>query len=277
MSLLDKENLPNGARPRQLFFFSMDDQVWSYAGGADTAVVYQAVTYSPEVISLDAYTHSLNEQSPTLQISVNSDADVCNQFVGFMPIKPMYVRGYKYDEGDNEYVLNLLGEVASNSFDEDSGMCSLAVNLNAGKTQRNIPWPAYQKPCNRSLYEVGCDVNRENFRTNATLTSISGTSIVAAEFATKPDGWFLAGYVKSAIGESRLVVYHQGSLIVLQAPFFKTKPGDAAAAYAGCDLRRSTCRLKFNNYKRWMGFAWVPAENPFTSNVFGPNPASGAE
>ncbi len=277
MTLLEKENLANGARPRQLFFFSMDNQSWAYAGGPDTAVLHLGVTYTPEVIALEAYTQSLNEQSPVLKININADADVCSQFVGFMPVKPMYVRGFKYDEDDDEYRLNLLGEVASNSFDETTGMCALAVNLSSSKTQRNIPWPAYQKPCNRSLYETGCDVNREDYRVPSTLTSVVGTSITAPEFATKPDGWFLAGYVKSASGEARLVVYHEGPLLVLQAPFFKTKPGEDADAYAGCDLRRTTCKDKFNNFHRWMGFAWVPSENPFTSNVFGPNPIEGAK
>ena len=35
------------------------------------------------------------------------------------------------------------------------------------------------------------------------------------------------------------------------------------------DLLRTTCKNKFNNLNRWLGFGWVPSKNPFTDNVFG--------
>lgn len=272
----DHEFSAHEGRPRRLFLFTMGTQYrWAYAAGAEP-VVHLADTYTPLNILLSSYSQSLSEGAPTVEVTLDTSADVCNQFVAFMPVQPMTVRVYKYEEGDldMEYRLHFMGEVVAAAFDENTGLATLACRTVSSKIDRNIPWPVYQKPCNRALYNPGCDVNPDDYRTTTTISLLNGVELRAQAFADLPDGWFLAGFVRTEGGESRLIVHHVGDTLILQAPLINATPGTLVDAFAGCDLRRSTCKNKFNNYHRWLGFAWVPGDNPYASNVFGANPVT---
>ncbi len=264
--------------PRLLFLFAMGDTRWCYASGVDQPVTHLSNEYQPEQISISGFAQSLNEDAPTATISLFASAAVCQQFVAYQPTSVMTVRVYRYHEisGVSEYRIDFVGEVVSSNRDEETGTCDLACRLVSSKLDRTIPWPVFQKPCNRALYSVGCGVNRDDFRVDAVLTATTGDELQSSAFATKEDGWFTAGYVQNPQGEVRFVVYHSGQTVILQTPFVESSPGDSVKAYAGCDLSRGVCKNKFNNYHRHLGFSWIPSDNPFKDNVYGANPNESA-
>jgi hypothetical protein len=95
--------------------------------------------------------------------------------------------------------------------------------------------------------------------------------------ATFASGWFKAGVAMMPNGEMRFVIDHTGDTIVLQTPMRGLVNGGPLTLFAGDDLTRATCKAKFDNYDRWMGWGWIPSKNPFTDNVFGTGyyPSSG--
>jgi uncharacterized phage protein (TIGR02218 family) len=275
VSIDEREFSRDEGRPRRLFLFTMGNTRWAYAAGSEP-VTFLADQFTPLNIILSAYQQSLSEGAPSVTVTLDSSAAIAQQFVAFMPVQPMTVRVYKYEEDDpdSEYDLHFMGEVVAAAFDEEDGLVTLECRTVSSKIDRNVPWPVYQKPCNRALYSVGCGVDPEQYRTHATLSAVNRNEIRSPAFAEHPDGWFLAGFVRTELGESRLVVYHVGDTLILQAPFVYATADNEVDAFAGCDLRRSTCKIKFNNYPRWMGFPRVPGNNPYAQNVFGSNPTT---
>ena len=270
MSLNDFEISEYRGTPQRLFLFTMGNKRYSYAQSTQSAF-YNGDTYVPMSIDMDNITQALAEDSPTINIKISGNAEVCQQFVAYQPVEPMRFRAYRHHltDPDNQYVVEFIGDVISSAFDEESGECTLLTRMGASKIDRQIPWPVYQKPCNHAVYTVGCGVNKEAFRTDAEVQTIVGDEITSPDFAGYPDGWFKGGFAVTPDNESRFIIYHDGPLIIVQTPFVALQLNDVLAAYAGCDRSREMCKDKFDNYRHWLGFGWVPDKNPFVDTVWG--------
>lgn len=282
MTLDAKEISAYAGNPERLFLFSMGSTNWGYTNNTMGAT-YNSIEYIPLVIEMADITQALAEDSPTVDISLDADAGVLQQYVPYQPIEPMRVRVYRHhpDDLDNEYKTELIGEVVSVQFDEEEGMANMSVRMIASDMDRKVPWPVYQKPCNRATYTAGCDVDPVLFATTTTVSAVVENTIYAAAFAEKADAegdprWFIAGTVKNnRNGERRFIIGQEGETLYLQAPFVDLQSGDEVTALAGDDRTKETCKDKFNNLNRWLGFKWVPEKNPFTDNVYGTGAAVG--
>ncbi len=265
------ETSPYSGSPERLFLFRVGNQQWAYVNHAKP-VVRGARTYTPEIITMSNITQNLGEAPPSIDIDLSSSAAVVQQFVPYQPIFPMQVTVFRRhrDDPSIEYLVEMIAEVAACAFDEETDMCKLQCRMVSSNLDRKVPWQIYQSPCNHALYGAGCKVNREDFKTVAIISDIAENQLVATAFGTRPDGWFNAGFVKrESTGEIRFIVSHIGNQVTLQSPFVELNVGDEAPAYAGCDRRFSTCKTKFNNGNRFLGFPWVPSKNPFTENIYG--------
>jgi uncharacterized phage protein (TIGR02218 family) len=128
--------------------------------------------------------------------------------------------------------------------------------------KKRVPGPKYQKPCNHILYDAGCGVDKNLFKVTATLTSVAAETIKAAAFATKPDGWFNAGYIEKGT-ERRMILSHVGDTLTLLNPMAGLVVGDVITAFAGCKRDFADCNTKFNNAPNFFGFEFIPGRNPF--------------
>ena len=102
-----------------------------------------------------------------------------------------------------------------------------------------------------------------NARITGILTVVSGTSLAATIWTTKPDGWFNGGYVEIG-GDKRLIIKHIGANLKIHAPFDnRATPGASADAYPGCDKNPATCKAKFSNFDaHFLGMPYIPTRNP---------------
>lgn len=136
----------------------------------------------------------------------------------------------------------------------------------------------FQKPCPHSLYGLGCNLNKDSFAVTGAAIDVSGTSIVIAEAALQPDGYYLGGMVKAPNGIYGFIISHSGQNLILQRPIeslisefdlygygnsYGNKYGGVILTlYPGCDRLRQTCETKFNNLDNYGGFPWIPSINP---------------
>ena len=257
--------------PERLFLFTSGNRQWAYVHHAKP-VTRGAIVFQPEIIYMDNIVQNLGEGPPAIDISLSTSAEVMQQFIPYQPIHPMSVSVFRRhrDDPDGEYLIEMMGDVASSSFDEEQGIATLQCRMTSSNTDRKVPWLIYQAPCNYALYGKGCRVNPELYKIETTAGEVVGSRIRASAFASKEDGWLTAGFVrKQGSGEVRFIIDHVGEWIELQAPFIDMEPGDALSAYAGCDRTYDTCVAKFNNGRRFLGFEWIPQKNPFKENVYG--------
>jgi len=270
MSFDQYEVSPYSGTPERLFLFTAGNAQWAYTNqGEDT--FRGSTAYRPAIIAMGGLVQNLGEGPPTTEISMDAATPVAQQFVPYQPVHPLAVTVFRRhrDDPDNEYIVELIGEVASASFDEEEQMVTFSCRMVSSNFDRRVPWLVYQRGCNYALYGAGCRVNKELFKVEAAVTSVSGAEILASAFASKPDGWFRNGFVKkNSTGEVRFVLNHAGGLLTLQTPFVDLDPGDTVTAYAGCVRSYNICVNKFNNGPRFVGFEHMPSKNPFTDNVY---------
>jgi len=93
--------------------------------------------------------------------------------------------------------------------------------------------------------------------------SLSGFHI-GAVIALKPasiDGWFIGGLMEFGV-EKRTIVMHVGNVITIAYRMVNLADNDSVDVYPGCDGRNITCRDKFDNIINFLGFPYIPIENP---------------
>ena len=138
----------------------------------------------------------------------------------------------------------------------------------------------YHRSCNLVTYGPRCGLDKEDWRTDAVISFVSGNVLQAPEIATagaaKPDfheTWFVGGYAERSNGERRAIVEQDNDLeqVTLRAPFSSTLVvGEMVKLYAGDNLDHDTCRRKFatianpdGNIKNNFSFFTKPKENIF--------------
>ena len=271
-----RENSQNDGAPQRLFLFTMGDQVFAYVNSPKVHN-HNGVDYVPLAISMDDITQALSEDSPTIRVEIDSRSPLAELFIPYMPIIPVKLRVYRHHVLDGDYKTELIGEVANGSIDAETDNCVLSVRMLASHMDRKVPWPIYQKQCNHALYGPGCRVDRELYKVEATVTGIGPATVQSPDFLVPDDPtYFVAGYmVRVSTGDIRWIIAQNDDVLTLQSPFLGLMGGEQVVAFAGCDLLKSTCEVKFNNLDRRWGFDDIPHKNPFTDNVFGTGSPSG--
>lgn len=282
MSVDSNETSAFDGKPERLFLFTRAAVKWGYVNQSQETV-YNSVEYVPMMIEMDDISQALSEDSPTVDIVTDADNPVVQQFVPYQPINPLRVRVFRHhaDDVDDDYKVEMIGEVVSVQFDEEAGTANISVRMLYSNMDRKVPWPVYQKPCNYALYGPGCRVNPDPYTTTTTVSAHIENRIYSDDFAERAaleddPVWYINGWAQVVrTGERRFIIYQEDNVLHLQAPFVDLVNGEEVIAVAGCDRSRQTCRDKFDNLDRYFGFPWPPEKNPFTDNVYGTGAAGG--
>jgi uncharacterized phage protein (TIGR02218 family) len=255
-----RETSQSSGQPFELYLFQTETQTWRLTS-ADRKITYNGQIYEPEAIVRTATGQGQETTSGSIKVTLPKEHAIALLFVSYIPGTPLslvILRGHE-GEPDAEVVTHFTGKVTMATFGED---CELTVVPERDVLKKRVPGPKYQKPCNHILYDSGCQVDKNLFKVTATLTNVTGETIQAAAFATKPDGWFNAGYIEKGT-ERRMIINHVGNTVTLLNAMAGLAVGDVITAYAGCNRSFSDCNTKFNNAPNFFGFEFIPGRNPF--------------
>jgi uncharacterized phage protein (TIGR02218 family) len=249
----------------RLFLFETHDGVtkWGYTTNREP-VTLSGVTYVPEVISATSMRQSASGDSNPVTITVPFDNPVAALHVPYLPYQPIKVMLLSVQRNDMtlEVKQGFSGKVTG------FAMKDALIELLCAPTDelaQQVPW-AVQKPgCVLATYSERCGVNMETFGMDVgAITSFAATTIQAAAFATKPDGWFRSGFIRNtATGETRFITEHTGDTIKVVYPFSDMALDLVLRAYAGDDHTAATCHAKFNNKVNYLGWDHSPTYNVF--------------
>lgn len=233
---------------------------------ADREITLASGVYTKEVISRDAVDFSQEDTAQNMAVFVSRENAIAQLFKAYNPTQPVNVTVIKrHRSGDPDEAVQFVGKVISCAFEEARAVLTCAPISHAFK--RRVPSLAYQSPCNWNLYGPGCGVAKASFKISGTVLAVTGRTIQAAIFATKPDGWLSNGWVELANGERRFVVAHVGDVVTVASPFATIAAGAAIDGFAGCDRTEATCAAKFNNLVNHLGFPRIPTRNPYGSKL----------
>lgn len=125
----------------------------------------------------------------------------------------------------------------------------------------------YQRLCPLVWGGKRCGLNPEAFVLSAPVQEISGLDLVIPAAASRPDGYFMGGFIAyeitSGVFERRPIRDHEGAAVRLSAFPVGLRPGVAVKMYPGDDHTADTCADKFNNIDNYGGFIYFPKKNPF--------------
>lgn len=181
------------------------------------------------------------------------------------------VRGWLVNWADpEEHWLNFRGTIGELTRTEGGFRAELRglteeLNRPLGRT--------YQKPCTAVLGDGSCrfDLSRAGYRTElAVETVIDRRRFEWTSFPSFEAEWFLRGRIEVVDGVAtglwgaiKTDMIENGKRVVeLWEPLRgDVSEGTSVRLVAGCDKRKDTCRLKFNNFVNYQGFPDLPGED----------------
>ncbi len=282
MSTYDTTELTEAAgRPIEIYRFAVGPAVYRYTS-AGFEVVKDGERYLP-VYPLTRSEPELSKEPAQQQLTVRTPRD--------MPLVKLFLQDdpgvvtlkiFRIHEGDT-YLTNpdwqtyWVGRAGAVQLDGEEAQitCEPLANL----MKRTGLYRRHQSACQHTLYNPRCGVNRENWKIVTALATVSGLTVTAAAFATKPDDWLGTGYLERASGARRDITYHVGSTIKLLKPLAGLAVGETVTVFAGCRRRYlEDCIGKFATDgggraapagRQFGGCPHKPKRNPFTDGLEG--------
>ncbi len=145
------------------------------------------------------------------------------------------------------------------------GRTAIPVTVKSDLEILNVKMPRniYQPNCRRTLYDLGCSVNRAAYAVSGTAQSGSTASMVVCGIA-QAAGYFDLGTIEFTSGQNAGVTrtvksYTSGVFNVVPPLPYAPASGDGFTCYPGCDKLQTTCSAKFNNLINFSGEPFIPA------------------
>lgn len=270
MSFSGLENSLSAGRPVRLYQFSRGVLRWSYCS-ADRNVEHQGQVFRTIAggISDDGIRQGGSDGVRNLRIMAPADLEVAQFYRGIPPSDAIDLVIFDRHVGESEFRVSWVGEVQSVGWPAVD-RCQIVCNpetVSMGQQGLRLAW---ERSCPHSLYERGCGVNRDLFRVEGVITYLDGAIVGASAFATKPNGWFVAGYIEWSLGsgvwERRAIEGHLEGILAVFGGTSGLALGMNIRAYAGCTQTIGTCHSKFGNKANFGGIPHLPGRSPFDGN-----------
>lgn len=269
MSFTAKEQSLTDGRPVELYTFSRDYQVWRYTS-ADRDIATDGGTFLSRAISRSAIESSPERSRSNLTITAQRDLEVAELYRVTPPTMVVTCTVQQLHDSDSAREIATIwsGRVSGVEFNGTSAQISVEpVNSSLRRVGlRRL----YQRQCPHVLYGTRCGANREAFRTDGTVDSISTGVVVVPEADLLADGYFAGGFIEWEIAlgivERRFISDHAGANLAITSLTQGLVPGQAVKLYPGCDHTLTTCAAKFSNSPNFGGFPFFPLKNPFGSD-----------
>lgn len=254
-------------RPIRLYKFMRGIVTWAYCT-ADRDVTYQSVMYKsiPGGLRDSGIRQSGEATADAFEITAPSNIDVAQLYRGVGPSDKIELTVYDMHFGETQAIIAYIGSIYTVKFpaqDRCTIVCNTdSVGLNAmGLT---LTWA---RGCPYTLYERGCEVNRDLYKIDATVQSKTGLTISSGTFESYDDAWFAGGYVEWPVGtglfDRRGIVSHVGSVLELLGGTQGIGLGLTITAYPGCNKTIQQCHDKFENDPNYGGAPHQPGKSPF--------------
>jgi uncharacterized phage protein (TIGR02218 family) len=208
---------------------------------------------------------SLRITLPIDHVETNTIVDLYR--AGVAPVTPVEVCVYRAHRGHRDVARLFYGNITSPEFSD--AHCVLNVEPKSGMLRHPLLRQKFQAPCNNTLYDQFCGVNRGSFSAAATVSAIAadGVTLTVPEADAQPDGYYGAGGLLQFGSRYGFIREHTGPTLVLLTPVPGLAASSSVTISAGCDRTLATCRDRFSNTPNHQGFPFTPTEDPFRHGV----------
>lgn len=171
-------------------------------------------------------------------------------------------RAHWGDDLSTQFKIEWRGEATGYSYEPGAFIISTQSILQA-KVQGNQCTIYTQLSCNHRVYDERCGVDK-GLHTSATSVAVvdyTKITVVNQEFSNVDLS--LGELINVRTGESRTIYEANNGVITVTYPFVDILVDDAVQLVRGCNNLMSTCILRFDNVKRFLGFRYIPLDNIF--------------
>lgn len=264
---IDKEEA-SVRKPLELYKIWSGSTYWYYTN-SDVAVDFEAAPggYVPATISRGSMEYNSQLDVHTMKVQFSGITDPVVQYIAQNPIDIVWIEISRLfrDQDPLEKSVIFIGQVKSVSF---KGVSAEAECVGFEHfLKMGIPLWRYQLNCNHKFLDAGCTAGwtQGKFASNAAIPIIvildaTKTILTSTTFGGLPN-YFLGGLVEFE-GERRTVIAQDGNTVTLNFKMIALESDDTVYCYPGCDGRIETCRDKFSNIDNFLGFPFIPEENP---------------
>lgn len=278
MAFNDAEISNQDGRAVALYLLVWDQTVWAYTS-ADREIerteiingVSTPITYMPVAIS-DRGLVQGGSANNDFTVDCPANLPIVALFRGTPPSQSIWLTCRRLHVAETDAPIFWIGNVI-NVKRGDYASAQIIGQPLSGSFRRTGLRLCWSRECPHFVYDSGCKLDPEDFRTNATITAVTGTTFTVNNDGGKADGYFNGGFVAWEINadgtmERRMIERHVGNVITLLGLTDGLAISTAVALYPGCDRNPVTCDDKFDNIDNYGGFDFMPGETPFGTILF---------
>ena len=249
-------------KPVELYHIWRDGgEHWYYTSG-DVTLTYDGNDYVPATLKRTGAKYDSQLEVTKMEVTAGYLEDPVIEFIAINPIEILWIEIKKLfrDQDPLEASIVFVGQIKHVSFQGNAAKVECVGFEHFLKMP--VPTFRYQITCNHKLFDSGCGLIKASYKITTEVTlNADKTQLTSSAFEAKADGYFTFGHVDFGV-ESRMIIVHTGNTITLAYKMNELDSGETVDAYPGCDGRAITCRDKFNNIDNFLGFPFIPQENP---------------
>ena len=235
---------------------------WYYTSG-DVPVNYNGADYVPAPIERDHTAYSSVLEVSTMKVRVAFIEEPAVEFIAMNPVEILWISIMKLfrDQDPLEADVVFLGQIKNVSF---KGVTAEVVCVGFEHfLKKVVPRLRYINTCNHSLFDPGCGLTKNDYKieTSVTIYDATACSLTSDAFGGYADNYFIRGEVIFG-SESRTIVDQNDLTVTMAYRMRELVSGNSVSVYPGCDGRIETCQDKFSNTDHFLGFPYIPLDNP---------------
>jgi uncharacterized phage protein (TIGR02218 family) len=257
-------------RPVCLYEFVWGETTYRYTS-ADRVIPYGGEDYAPIAISDSGFTQGVTAQDFTVTLPrSNPIVELFRQTPPSSSIT-LICRRFHKDDPDEEAVVYWSGTVA-NVRGKDAISAEIIGTPLSSTMRRTGLRLCWERGCPHALYDGGCKVNKNLFKTVTTITAKTGTSVTVGSLGAFGASRYSGGFIEweatdeGTLDRRGIESSGGGNALNLLGTTDRLEIGMAVNVYLGCDLTAATCQSVFNNLPNHGGFHFLPGKSPFDGN-----------
>lgn len=268
MSFYTEEISNQDASPIRLYEFERGSLHWYYTS-ADRDISWNGNVYKAIPASDQGITQSGEAQSNVFQLTMPTGNPVVEMYRNTPPSDTIFLtirNTHEFDTLEEAPVqwIGYITDVQRPTSDSAIVSCS-ALSASFNRPGLRLTW---MRTCPNVLYDDNCGVNKDAYKVGAAVTSMDGTTVVAAALANYPQDYFSGGFIEWQIAtdvwERRGIEQYltDGTLKI----FGRTdgmNVGLTFYVYPGCTRTIDICNSRFNNVPNYGGIKDLPGKSPF--------------
>lgn len=269
MSYATYEATPHLGYPVELFDFYVEGEHYRYVEH-DEDIIIAGDTWTAATISRSSFSKGNELARTSIDVSTVLDLPVISKFQGGMPESQVILWVYRMHltDPDLEKVQIWTGQITTIKRSDRNLTLKGEIpdtDLRSVGLRRRI-----QRTCPHPLYGVGCFVDKEAFKSYATVTEVLvegkqlGLNVADCSLFT---GGFLAGYV-NAHWKYRFISKGSGSYIYLAHPAPWIGIDSVLHMYPGCNKTTEHCYYRFNNILNFGGFPYLTSSDLYSTRIY---------